>query len=126
TPAQQVAAAEPAAPWRQGQLARRGLPPDGPLARRFQEGPRQGGPFGGPPRDGPGSGPPQLLPPLQEIKDPLTDGPLENMFTNAEVFAKENPEKFREILARFEQILNRANGHPIEQHVRKAHQDWSV
>jgi serine/threonine protein kinase len=113
-----------------GQVQDRGFPRERegfrPEDRRGPDGPD--GQFDGPPGDGdaPEKHIARIMPVLPEIKDPLTDESVDAMFAAAEKFAKENPEKFREIIPRFDQVSQKAIGTPLQSKAASALHDWSA
>ncbi len=73
-----------------------------------------------PPPKGAKGLPPSPLPPLPEIRSPLADGPVAEMFAQAQAFAASNPSAFRQMLARFEQVQAKAAGSALAAQVDAA------
>lgn len=66
----------------------------------------------------------RLLGTLEEIRDPLADGPVDEMFATAKKYAADNPRNHRDILARFEQVQAKAAGSDLESTVSETVQQW--
>ncbi len=68
----------------------------------------------------------QLPTPPVIPKNPLPDTDLATMLAAAEKFAKENPEQYQHIIARYEQAARKAEGTPRLKEIEKALGDWEI
>lgn len=68
---------------------------------------------------------PDPLPQLEPIQNPLQQAPLKAMVAEAKAYAEANPTKYRNILARYDQLYDMTGGTPFRPEVGDAYRVWS-
>ena len=85
-----------------------------------------------PPKDGKGyggkgkKGPPSPLAPIEDIVNPLADGPAAELWEQAKTFAAANTNDFRAMFARFEQVQQKARGTALERQIAPVIDQWTL
>lgn len=68
--------------------------------------------------------PPSPLPEISPLGDLLKDGPVNEMLAEAEAYAKANPTNYRSIMARYQEVLIKAQGTKYQRTAGEALKKW--